>query len=198
MRTAKTLIRLGGCPGWSESSLGAHAILLFFSWGGSYYADLFLLLIIQTMRTIFAMTTTAGVPAGAMWAYDGGIVNNHCTDHFKLRSWLGIWNWIKYCKSRYFCVFFISWFCDCKWALSWENVSSGVSDQVRLKLACSATEASRRLEILVTETRDITLSRQWTTKALIRLRGGWSAPLLFAYDIRHVFSWPSSNVFAEI
>ena len=28
------------------------------------------------------------------------------------------------------------------WALSWEKVSSGVSDQVRLKLACSATEAS--------------------------------------------------------
>ena len=24
-RTAKTLIRLGGCPGWSESSLGAHS-----------------------------------------------------------------------------------------------------------------------------------------------------------------------------
>ena len=27
-RTAKTLIRLGGCPGWSESLLGAPAILL--------------------------------------------------------------------------------------------------------------------------------------------------------------------------
>ena len=27
-RTAKTLIRLGGCPGWSESSLGANS----FSW----------------------------------------------------------------------------------------------------------------------------------------------------------------------
>ena len=38
-------------------------------------------------------------------------------------------------------------------------MSSGVSDQVRLKLACSATEARMRLEILVTETRDITLSR---------------------------------------
>ena len=51
-----------------------------------------------------------------------------------------------------------------------------------------------RLEILVTETKDITLSRQRTTKAQIRLRGcaGWSAPLLFAYDIRHVFSWPGS------
>ena len=34
MRTAKTLSRRGGCPGWSESSLGAH-ILLVVSWGGS-------------------------------------------------------------------------------------------------------------------------------------------------------------------
>ena len=31
MRTAKTLIRLGGCPGWSESSLGAQIILLVLS-----------------------------------------------------------------------------------------------------------------------------------------------------------------------
>ena len=37
-------------------------------------------------------------------------------------------------------------------------MSSGVSDQVGLKLACSATEASIRLEILVTEIRDITLT----------------------------------------
>ena len=33
-RTGKTLIRLGGCPGWSESLLSAHAILLVLSWGG--------------------------------------------------------------------------------------------------------------------------------------------------------------------
>ena len=39
MRTAKTLIRLGGCPGWSESSLGAHALLLVLSWGGSNTGD---------------------------------------------------------------------------------------------------------------------------------------------------------------
>ena len=34
-RTAKTLIRLGGWPGWSESSLGTKVILFVFSWGGS-------------------------------------------------------------------------------------------------------------------------------------------------------------------
>ena len=33
--TAKTLIRLGGCPGWSESSLGAHVSMLVLSRGGS-------------------------------------------------------------------------------------------------------------------------------------------------------------------
>ena len=36
-RTAKTLIRLGGCPGWSESSLGATFILLVLSCRGSYF-----------------------------------------------------------------------------------------------------------------------------------------------------------------
>ena len=45
------------------------------------------------------------------------------------------------------------------WASSRENLSSGVCDQATLKLACSATET------------------------------GWSAPLLFAYGIRQVFSW---------
>ena len=36
MRTAKTLIRLGGCPSWSESSLGAQSFFFFFSCRGSY------------------------------------------------------------------------------------------------------------------------------------------------------------------
>ena len=83
------------------------------------------------------------------------------------------------------------------WAATWENISSEVSDQVRLKLACSGTETSYSLEISAIESRDIILSMQRKTKALISLRGctGWSAPLLFAYDIRHVFSWPGSNVF---
>ena len=35
MRTAKTMIKLGGCPGGSESSLGAQVILLVLSCGGS-------------------------------------------------------------------------------------------------------------------------------------------------------------------
>ena len=34
--TAKTLIRLGGCPGWSESSLGAQSLCWFGHVRGSY------------------------------------------------------------------------------------------------------------------------------------------------------------------
>ena len=37
VRPAKTLIRLGGCPGLSESSTGAHVSLLVLSCGGSYH-----------------------------------------------------------------------------------------------------------------------------------------------------------------
>ena len=37
--TAKTLIRLGACPGWSESSLGVHAISMVLSWGRSNLPD---------------------------------------------------------------------------------------------------------------------------------------------------------------
>ena len=36
MQTVKTLIRLGRCPDWSESSLGAHAISWVLSWCGSF------------------------------------------------------------------------------------------------------------------------------------------------------------------
>ena len=40
---------------------------------------------------------------------------------------------------------------------------------------------------------NVILSKQRTTKTLMRLCGcaGWSAPLMFAYDIRHIFSWPA-------
>ena len=40
-RTAKTLIRLGGRPGWSKSSLGTHAILLVLSRCGSFVVNNF-------------------------------------------------------------------------------------------------------------------------------------------------------------
>ena len=37
LSTQRRLFILGGCPGWSESSMGAQIILLVLSWGGSYY-----------------------------------------------------------------------------------------------------------------------------------------------------------------
>ena len=77
----------------------------------------------------------------------------------------------------------------CSWAMPWENVSPGVSNQPRHKPACAGTEASWSLEISPIESSDIILSQQRATKALIR-----SAPLLFAYDIRHIFSWPNSYI----
>ena len=60
-----------------------------------------------------------------------------------------------------------------------------VSNQVRLKPACSATEASYSLGILELASIGIIPSRKRTAKALIRLHGctGCSAPLLFAYGI---------------
>ena len=65
----------------------------------------------------------------------------------------------------------------------------GVSDQLKLKPACSASETSYSLESSAIASRDIILSRQRKTKALIRLRGraGWSALLLFPYGINSFF-----------
>ena len=39
-RTAKTLIRLGGCPGWSESSLGAHPLCWFCHEAAQFYVTI--------------------------------------------------------------------------------------------------------------------------------------------------------------
>ena len=59
----------------------------------------------------------------------------------------------------------------------------GVSDKVRFKPACGATENS------LVASFDMVLSKNRITKALIRLHGceGWSAPLLFANSRRQVF-----------
>ena len=66
----------------------------------------------------------------------------------------------------------------------------GVSDKVRFKPACSATETSKKYENLLVESLDMIHSKKRLTKALIRLRrcAGWSAPVLFANPRRQVFS----------
>ena len=70
-----------------------------------------------------------------------------------------------------------------------------VCDQVRRKPACSVSEASQSLEISDIETRGSMLSRQWTTKALIRLRSLISAFVVRIWQ-KQVFSWWGSNYIA--
>ena len=71
-----------------------------------------------------------------------------------------------------------------KWSLVTRKPVFGVCAQLRLKPACSADETSYGLEISAIASRGIILSRQRTTKVLIRLRGcaGWPVALLFAYN----------------
>ena len=51
-RTAKALIRLGGCPCWSESSLGSKVILLVLSWGGSFFVKVTLSMITNLIHVL--------------------------------------------------------------------------------------------------------------------------------------------------
>ena len=73
-------------------------------------------------------------------------------------------------------------------------MSSGVSDQVRLKLACSATEASMRLEILVTELEtlhylDSEQQRRRSDCADAQADLRLCCSPMFAYDIRQICLW---------
>ena len=52
----------------------------------------------------------------------------------------------------------------------------GVSDKVRLKPACSATETSLKIGILLVASLDMILYKRGITKTC----AGWSTPLLFA------------------
>ena len=53
-------------------------------------------------------------------------------------------------------------------AMSQEDLSLGVCDQVRFKLACSALDTTYSIEISDLASKGIILSRQQTRKALIR------------------------------
>ena len=80
----------------------------------------------------------------------------------------------------------------------------GVSDKVRLKPACPATETRQKIEISLVASLDMILSNKRTTKAQIRMRGcaDWSAPLLFAKPpktgflaLRHIWIYRRVNAF---
>ena len=92
------------------------------------------------------------------------------------------------------------------WAPSEKTCLRGFRPGIRHKPACAATEARSRLEISDIETRGFILSKQRTTKVLIRLRmirlrgcAVWSAPLLFACGKNRVSqSFPSSSSLARL
>ena len=70
-----------------------------------------------------------------------------------------------------------------------------VCDQVRFKPACSASEASLSPKFFVHKYYRCYLSKEWMTKVLFKQHGcaGWSAPLLYPYGIRQIFSWRDSS-----
>ena len=71
-----------------------------------------------------------------------------------------------------------------------------ISDKLRFKPACSATETSWKVETSLAASLDMILSKKRITKMLIRLRGcaGWSTPLLVANLQRQVFSQRGPNM----
>ena len=62
IRTAKTLIRLGGCPGWSESLLGAQVVLLVLSCGGSIIISKYTRAIVLEFGVQYTVSFTNVVP----------------------------------------------------------------------------------------------------------------------------------------
>ena len=88
--TAKTLIRLGKCPGWSESSLGAQIILLVVSWGSSDWIQTSWIFILQIEHKMFL------IRIGYMEIYNEQVTDLLRTEEtvLKLRedpvSWVGV------------------------------------------------------------------------------------------------------------
>ena len=171
IRLAKTRISLGICPVWSKSSLFAWRKL------GSLASH-------WVQSEDWSDWADAQADLSLRWAHVILLV----------LSWSGS-NLFKavniYLKAEVWCRMFYE-------PLTRKPVF-GVSDQVRLKPACTAKETSYRLEISVIASRDIILSRWWITKVLIRLCRctGWSASFLFAYDINR-FSHDMAHMTLEM
>ena len=86
MRTAKTLIRLGGCQGWSESSLGAHAILIVLSWGGSNEPS-HEIMTLFVLRKLILQTRMRSHPVRLdLWFLVGPFVNFHTLRERKAKA----------------------------------------------------------------------------------------------------------------
>ena len=116
--------------------------------------------------------------------------NKFWQNSFNLRHGFDYWFWVsvefvefKFACNSVICQLYFENYRLWELSLVTRKPVFGVSDQIRHKPACAATEASYSLEISDIETRDDILSGQRKLKVLIRLRGcaDWSAPLLFAY-----------------
>ena len=94
------------CPGWAESSLGAHIILLILSWGGSFK---------------FEMSHGLEKHKKEKEKKNSNIVHSP--------SVVSICNWSELNSDG-----------KTVWAMTWQNLSSGISDQARHKPAYAATE----------------------------------------------------------
>ena len=169
---AKTQISLGIRPVWSESSLCAQWVAKdpMFLHADSEDSDL----TGQMPRLIWVFAGRTAHLLVLSW----GSSNVQLASR-RLTSWL-MWKWYLSVQSH-------QSICCSLWEFPTRpDTNRPVQPQ---KLA-------RFYKITAIESRDIILSKQRTTKALIRLSrcAGWSAPLLFAYDIRHIFSWPSSCI----
>ena len=73
MRTAKTLIRLGGCPGWSESSLGVTLLVLSCRGSDWHYCQSISLLTSLLLSFMFSASTNVSAIAFPLTSVCSGV-----------------------------------------------------------------------------------------------------------------------------
>ena len=158
MQTVKTPIRLGGCLSWPESSLGAQVYFVGFVMVWLNYRFVFYSYTLHMKHTSswFCLNLLVMEEAFLQGQHWSLSLSHSCT-HPNITG-----------KNK-------NQFEPCHM----------VCDQVSLKQACSAMETNLCLENLDLGSIWILLSRQRTTKVLIRLfkYAGWSVSLEFAYGI---------------
>ena len=152
VRPAKTQISLSIRPDWSESSLSAWRKLgaLATHWAHSEDSDqtgrMPKLIWIFAGRTVILLALSRG---GSFILFQRHLHNTAKQLHFYHDPQTETFLSIKRAKhtgladlQHHIVSKILITMINCMWASSWENVSSGVSDEIWLKLACSATEAS--------------------------------------------------------
>ena len=79
-RTAKTLIRLGGCPGWSEPSLGAHLFCCFFHVVGQICMVSLINSYCQSARIVLGVVSSIIRNSSSCWKDNCYIISGHLND----------------------------------------------------------------------------------------------------------------------